>query len=155
MGEHVVIRRRLGVILAGGPFLLLLLAGALKAVDAGDFQEALTTWEFVPSAAQVPVAILIPAFEMALGGAWLLGIHRKLATVAGASFLLSLTSLYAAHLAWSEPPSCGCFALVDRYWSGRGEAWFVLIRNGALLGFIGAGVLLQRSGGCGSPEGSP
>lgn len=119
--------------------LVLLIAGFSKALDIVAFAEDLRTWQLLPQSAPPFIALAIPAIEIAVGLAWFLGLWRQAAVAAAALLLIAFTGFYAAHLVAGEPPDCGCLGKLALFEDSIGQSQFVLVRNGALIGFLAVG----------------
>jgi prepilin-type N-terminal cleavage/methylation domain-containing protein len=131
--------------LVGGVMAVLLAAGAAKLADLAWFAGSVAAWGLLPRWSVLPLAVAVPVAELAVAGAWLLGLERRW-TVAGAWALLgAFSAAYAAHAAFAHPPRCSCFGRVQAFRAIAQDTPAVLGRNGALLGALAlAGALSPR-----------
>ncbi len=125
--------------------LVLLVAGVSKLLDVPAFEDALKTWQFVPSAFARPAALIVPLVEVLSAGAWLLRLWPLPGIIATGGLLVVFSSFRGVHLVFAEPPKCGCFGPIQQFYAGLGEAEVVLVRNGVLTGLLILGVLLRRN----------
>lgn len=114
-------------------FVVLLAAGILKAADAPGFAAALQSWRWIPIPIVGGVAVLLPSVEIALAGAWLLGMGRTCVAWLALALVGLFTAVYTAQVLIAGPPPCGCFGGLERYLASRHEAIAVLGRNVLLM----------------------
>jgi peroxiredoxin/uncharacterized membrane protein YphA (DoxX/SURF4 family) len=107
-------------------------AGTAKLRDRAGTRESVRAFG-VPAAASAPVALLLPAVELALAAALLIPPSARMAAGAAAVLLLAFTAAVAVALARGLRPSCGCFGGSHAAPIGRGT----LGRNAALVGLAG------------------
>ncbi len=119
-----------------------LATAVLKLADLTAFETALRSWSLLPKAAVVWLAVGVPALELAIGGLWLLRIHRALALALCGFMIAAFTVAYTAHLLLAEPPDCGCLGLLQQYQSQEAATLIFLVRNGILLMALGMGAWL-------------
>jgi len=106
-------------------------AGGLKLMDLPSFKAALSGWTLLPDGSRGTIALAVPAMEVAVAGMYPLWPRR--AAIVGFCLLTAFTGVYACHLAWAEPPDCGCFSMVLRFREVVAEWPLVIGRNVALM----------------------
>ena len=131
--------------LTDGVMVVILLSGVLKAFDVTVFAESLATWRFLPTATRPLLAVGVPAIELAVSLALLLGLWRRLAFMCVLLLVSAFTLAYVIHIIlFSEAPKCGCFGPLDLGSESLWEARVLIARNVVLLGALGAAVLLRK-----------
>lgn len=135
-------RQRAGIAIVSGVMVVLFLAGILKFLGLSEFARAVATWTVVPPVGRPVIVVVIPALEVTIGGAWLLGIDRRRTTVAAGYFLTAISLFYAAHLAVGERPLCGCLGQLAAFEWAQAASEFVLLRNGGMLMCLIIGAML-------------
>lgn len=148
MAMHTTGRRRThtaGLWLTAAVFVIVGLAGLLKALDLPVFLDTVQTWSLLSGPVRWGVVFVLPLAEMILPIVWFAGIERRWLERAIAALLVGFAAAYSAHLALTEPPKCGCFGLVDEYFNGLAAGQAALWKNGALLGMLGTGWWLRRA----------
>ena len=94
--------------------MLLIGAGAAKVGHAPDLAAAVAGFRLLPAWAVAPLALVLPFFEILLGGYLVAGLFTRVAAWVASIQLLG----YAAVIAWAVlhgiPASCGCFGPSDR-----------------------------------------
>jgi uncharacterized membrane protein YphA (DoxX/SURF4 family) len=90
---------------------VLIYAGATKAAaPAEEFALVIQSYDVVPLSVALPLAGLLPWFEMLVGWAILLGVETTAAAaVAGGMFALFLAALGSVVARGIPIPNCGCF----------------------------------------------
>lgn len=142
------------LIMAGrhGVFLLLLIAGLSKIIDADSFAASLDSWTLIPAPIRGVLPAAVPLIELGIGAAWLLGVWRWTALLGAVALLACFTAMYTLHLVLVGPPECRCLGLIAAYEASRDSATMLLTRNGALLGILLASALCRPGG---QPEDRP
>jgi uncharacterized membrane protein YphA (DoxX/SURF4 family) len=110
---------------AGAVFLL---AGLAKAARRDEFQDALARYELLPVRWLRPVARWLPAVEIVLGGALLLGFGTRAVAAALAAALVLFSGAVAINLLRGRSFDCGCLAIG----APRRIGWVTIARNVAL-----------------------
>lgn len=124
--------------------LVMAAAGIGKFLDLPDFKASLSTWALIPERFAPVVAIGVPLLEVTIGAAWLLRLAPRAGVIGSASLLAAFSAVLGLHLLLAQPPECECFGLIQRYYTGRGDARTALIRNGALMTVLFIGVFIRR-----------
>lgn len=102
----VVVRVALGV--------LLVVTGALKVGHAPDLASAIAGFRLLPGAVVAPMAIILPYFELLLGGYLIVGLFTRIsAAIAAAQFTIYAAAIASAVIR-NIPANCGCFGPHDR-----------------------------------------
>ena len=97
----VVVRVALGV--------LLVVTGALKVGHAPDLASAIAGFRLLPGAIVAPMAIILPYFELLIGGYLIVGLFTRIcAAVAAAQFTIYAAAIASAVIR-NIPANCGCF----------------------------------------------
>jgi hypothetical protein len=135
--------------LAGGfltdlVMLVLLVAAAMKLSDLTSFVESLETWELLPRRILPWVAFGVPLTELGLGLGWFLRLERRWIPRLALVLLLAFSGLFGAHVALGSPPDCACFGKFLAFKDSVTESTAVIVRNGALLATLVAGMALSR-----------
>lgn len=115
---------------------LFMLAGLLKLVSPEAFERSVYSWTLIPEIWIVPIVLLIPPVEFALGIAWFLDIRRAEAETGIAVLLVAFSVVYIAHLAFLIEPDCGCFGALRGYIRQTGQARIAIGRNSILLALL-------------------
>lgn len=142
-------RNRLDTFLVGIVMVVIAIAGLAKSVDVTEFARQLHTWSLVPRVIVTPLAILLPAIELAIPGLWFTGIRRRIMSVLAFSMLCTFVIVYIVHLIVADPPVCACFGALLNYREGMATAWVVIGRDAVLLVLLASGLWLhggERSG---------
>jgi len=108
------------------------LAGLAKFLDLARFDEALSGWTIIPPSAQPAVLVIVPAFELVLGLAWLLNVAQPACTRVMLGGLTLATAALAAQWAVRPSASCGCLGVLSRYFLLAEGIPAALGRNGIL-----------------------
>jgi uncharacterized membrane protein YphA (DoxX/SURF4 family) len=90
--------------------LLLLAAGAVKVADRRGFRDALRGYELLPDPLNAVAVVVVPALELALGSALLLGIYVHESGLAAAALLAAFTAWLVIALSRGKTVDCGCFS---------------------------------------------
>lgn len=132
-------------VLSGIPMAVLLIAGLAKLGDLPAFADALKTWQLVPSWSKPVVLHLIPGTELVLGGAWLLGMHRRFCVAGAAVLFAGLSAVFAAEWHLGAAPSCGCLGAAGRALPVLESPEAVMVRNVAMLLMLAVGGVVHAS----------
>lgn len=89
-------------------------AGALKIGHADVFAAQITAFRIVPHALIAPLALLLPFFEIVLGGYLVLGLYTRVAAVIAAIQLAIFATAIGTAVARGLSLSCGCFGPGDK-----------------------------------------
>jgi len=132
--------------------IVVLVAGLAKAVDTGEFALALSRWTVVPGGLATPIALAVIAAEVALAGAWLLGIRRGAAALGALLLIAAFSAVMLAEYAVADAPDCHCFGRLLRHRAQQDALRDTLLRNGVLcvmlaVGWRGRASPRQRNGG--------
>jgi uncharacterized membrane protein YphA (DoxX/SURF4 family) len=93
---------------------LLVVTGALKVGHAPDLASAIAGFRLLPADVIAPMAVILPVFEIVLGGYLVLGLFTAVAGwVAGVQFLLYAGAIASAVIR-GIPANCGCFGPNDQ-----------------------------------------
>lgn len=111
----------------------LLVAGVGKLLDLGEFRTSLLGWNLIPSTMISFVSLFVPAFEVLLGGFWLIGIGRRAVAIAASCFVSVVTVAYCVEWVLLAPPKCSCLGLWSHYWAFRDSGLVNVSRNVMLL----------------------
>ncbi|GMV72225.1 MAG: hypothetical protein AMXMBFR77_20630 [Phycisphaerales bacterium] len=126
------VRRMAMTVLPTLAMIVVLLAGLAKAMDAGEFAQALARWTVVPSALATPISLGVIAAEVALAGAWLLGIRRRIVARGALALIVVFSAAMLVEYAVAEAPDCHCFGRLLRHQARQDALRDTLIRNGVL-----------------------
>ena len=90
--------------------LLFVVAGVAKMFDTMGFARIIGNYHLVPSSWVMPLAILIPYLELAIGLMILLDFYRRLAIIVGSILIIIFTtvSMYM-YLKTGVASDCGCY----------------------------------------------
>lgn len=127
-----------------GVFLVLFAAGAAKAIDVPRFEGALQTWAFIPARFTPTLALVTPLCEIGVSVLWFFGLTRVFAVIGAMFLIVSFTLVFGLHLAFAQPPDCGCFGPLRLFHDGVAEAKWVVVRNVVLLIAAAGGLALWR-----------
>lgn len=125
--------------------LILGVAGLSKFADLNRFRISLETWSGMPAILRSVLVVAVPAFELSVAFAWLLGAQRGRLRIAAAVFLSIATAGYLLHATLFQIPDCGCFGLIAQAESDRQAAFFLVARNVSLLGLLGISWFADRA----------
>ncbi len=89
-------------------------AGALKIGHADVFAAQITAFGIVPHALIAPLALLLPVFEIVLGGYLIAGLYTRVAAVIAAIQLAIFATAIASAVMRGLSLSCGCFGPGDK-----------------------------------------
>ncbi|MGD0476109.1 MAG: MauE/DoxX family redox-associated membrane protein [Candidatus Velthaea sp.] len=89
-------------------------AGALKIGHADVFAAQITAFGIVPHALIAPLALLLPVFEIVLGGYLIAGLYTRVAAVIAAIQLAIFAAAIASAVMRGLSLSCGCFGPGDK-----------------------------------------
>jgi uncharacterized membrane protein YphA (DoxX/SURF4 family) len=89
-------------------------AGALKIGHADVFAAQITAFRIVPHALIAPLALLLPFFEIVLGGYLIAGLYTRVAAVIAAVGLAIFATAIGSAVARGLSLSCGCFGPGDK-----------------------------------------
>ncbi len=106
-------------------------AGALKVGDPIAFADSIWAFQMVPNAAIMPMALMLPIFEMLTGLLLIFGWIRGVAALAILLLSAVFTAAIASALARGLTLDCGCFGQGAPTVSGM---WLDLGRDLLLLG---------------------
>lgn len=133
-----------GMLCTGVVMSLLVLAGLSKFAAIDDFARSLKEWTLLPAWSRPIVLMVVPTSELAIGLAWLLGVLRRSMTACAIGMLVAFTIAYAVQRQFADPPSCGCFGLLERFRVVREASAAVLQRNLVLVGLLVIGTVIMR-----------
>lgn len=123
----------------------LLIASVIKFTDLSVFADSVRTWSFVPIVARPLLVISVPAIEMLVALAWILGVHRRLAALVTVILLFVFTVALSVQMTLGAPPNCGCLGKWASYYDAQDAARFGLARNVLLLAIGLFGLEVDRS----------
>jgi len=89
-------------------------AGASKIGHADVFAAQITAFRIVPHALIAPLALLLPFFEVLLGGYLVAGLYTRVAAVVAAVQLAIFATAIGSAVARGLSLSCGCFGPGDK-----------------------------------------
>ncbi|MFG0285022.1 MAG: MauE/DoxX family redox-associated membrane protein [Phycisphaerales bacterium JB039] len=141
-----MVRQRLGEISGSFGFGALLIMGLAKAIDVAEFQAALRTWDIIPVHAVGAMTLLVPAAEVLLAMLWFTRQWPRGATIAAIVLIGSFSAAFGFQVLVAEPPQCGCFGVLARYYEVLDAARLLLWRNAVLTGLLFASLFLARPG---------
>ncbi|MFI4898212.1 MAG: type II secretion system protein, partial [Phycisphaerales bacterium JB059] len=107
-------------------------SGVLKLADTPAFFETLGGWTVIPSQLRPGVVFGVPAMEVGVAAAWLLG-WRGVAQAGAAALLILFSAAYLLQLSVAKPARCGRLGVLARYSDTLDEIRLLLFRNAALL----------------------
>ncbi len=128
-----------------GVMVVILVAGVLKAADVTVFAQALATWEMLPPLSRPVLAIGIPALEIGVSLAWLLGVWRTASLISAVLIITVFTVAYGLHLALAEPPECGCLGFLNLFQEQFMEDRALIVRNSILVTVLVVAGLVRKS----------
>jgi len=94
--------------------ILFIWAGASKIGHADVFAAQITAFRIVPHALIAPLALLLPFFEVLLGGYLVAGLYTRVAAVVAAVQLAIFATAIGSAVARGLSLSCGCFGPGDK-----------------------------------------
>jgi uncharacterized membrane protein YphA (DoxX/SURF4 family) len=89
-------------------------AGASKFGHADVFAAQIAAFRIVPHALVAPLALLLPLFEIVLGGYLVLGLYTRMAAVIAALQLAIFATAIGSAVMHGLSLSCGCFGPGDK-----------------------------------------
>jgi uncharacterized membrane protein YphA (DoxX/SURF4 family) len=89
-------------------------AGASKIGHADVFAAQITAFRIVPHALIAPLALLLPFFEVLLGGYLVAGLYTRVSAVVAAVQLAIFATAIGSAVARGLSLSCGCFGPGDK-----------------------------------------
>jgi uncharacterized membrane protein YphA (DoxX/SURF4 family) len=92
---------------------LFIFAGASKIGHAGLFAAQITAFGLVPRPLIAPMALLLPVFEVLLGGYLVLGLYTRVAAIVAGVQLAIFAGAIASAVSRGLSLSCGCFGPSD------------------------------------------
>ncbi len=122
---------------------MLLLSGALKLPDPGQFAQVVARYDIIPLDLIPYAAVLVPALETLLGLLLIVGYRIRAAAFISLLMMIAFTAFLAVNLARGRSFDCGCFE-VSRLGIEFGEtvsAWLV-VRD---LVFVAGFALVARA----------
>jgi uncharacterized membrane protein YphA (DoxX/SURF4 family) len=119
-----------GRLLVGGVFVV---AGALKIPDPAAAVRAVRAYQLLPEGLVAPVAFGLPALEIAIGLALVVGLFVRTAAIASAVLLIVFIAAVASAWARGLQIDCGCFGGGGQVAAGETAYPTELLRDGALL----------------------
>jgi hypothetical protein len=96
------------------------------------------------------LTLTVPVAEVLCGGLWLVGWKAHVLPFGAIVLLSSFVGLVMAHLAFGVPPRCGCFGVIDAYFSHLDAGLLAAAKSGGLLIACVCGILLEWSSGDGA-----
>jgi uncharacterized membrane protein YphA (DoxX/SURF4 family) len=108
--------------------LLLVVSGALKLPDPGQFAQVIMRYDIIPADLAPYAAVLVPALETLLGLLLVVGYRVRAAALIALAMMLAFGAFIAANVARGRTFDCGCFEL-GRVGIDFGEtvsAWLVV-----------------------------
>ena len=120
--------------------LLLLVAGLIKLRDPLNFRHALDAFGFLPLKITIPVAVVLPPFEVLCGLAIILGFRTRAMVSAAAGMLLIFSAVLGWLLISGRSVDCGCFGRAELL---NASPPIALVRN--LVFLVVAGVIYRTS----------
>jgi uncharacterized membrane protein YphA (DoxX/SURF4 family) len=100
-----------------------------KLGDPAAFAQAIDNYRLFPEAWIGPIAVVVPAVELTVAVALLLGLGARGASMVAAVMLLMFTATIAQAIGRGIDTDCGCFGTTTKTEAG----WTSLVRNLALL----------------------
>jgi len=114
--------------------IIFLFAAFSKFGDLGDFQKALSRYNYLPLPIQGVAVLLIPGLELALGVSLMLHSYRKQAILLAMCLLIMFTLLGVYDILFGTTPgTCACFKLSLPKWFEL-NGWWAITRNILLMG---------------------
>ncbi|GJQ29850.1 MAG: hypothetical protein HBSAPP03_17340 [Phycisphaerae bacterium] len=117
-------------------FVMLLIAGFLKAIDLPGFMAGLQGWSLIPRWSYVPIALGVPTLEIMASALWLLAIHRAWALRLSLGLLTTMTLALCVQYVMAPPPSCHCFGALRVFEQSRLEAVWAAVRNLTMIAVL-------------------
>ena len=136
---------RFGRMLSAFVIALFGIAGTLKLLDLQTFYGSLKTWEYIPGAARVAIAVTVPALELGVFLLFFLTRHKYGAIISSIVLLVLFSGFYLYHVVFSTTPDCGCFGKVALYFESQRSAQGILVRNAVLLAVLITGAFGYRA----------
>ncbi|MGQ0628385.1 MAG: MauE/DoxX family redox-associated membrane protein [Phycisphaerales bacterium] len=123
------LERALSALSISSARLTLILAAALKLVDAGLFRESLRDWSMIPEWAALPIALSVPFVELAVGVSLVLRMHVPAMTWLLVAGLVVFTVAFLAHVWQDGATTCSCFGRLPKRLAWFDQPVFVVARN--------------------------
>lgn len=138
------VRAWLALTLVGAVMLVLVVAGVAKCLDLAQFASQVRSYTLLPPWLTA-LSPLVPAAEIAVGGAWLLKLERRRTVWCAFSLLIMFTLIVAAHWAFAKAPECACFGKILAYKGLVADARGTVLKNIGLLCMLLVGWFSGRS----------
>ena len=97
-------------VVLGGIFVV---AGASKVGHAAEFAQQIAAFRLLPQAVIAPMALVLPFFEILLGGYLVIGLFTRVAAWVAAALLLAFDVAIASAVVRGMTLNCGCFGTHD------------------------------------------
>ena len=97
-------------VVLGGIFVV---AGASKVGHAAEFAQQIAAFRLLPQPVIAPMALVLPFFEILLGGYLVIGLFTRLAGWAATLLLLVFDGAIASAVVRGMTLNCGCFGTHD------------------------------------------
>jgi len=137
------VRRVVAFIAAGLPLALLGIAGGAKLIDTPEFARSLEDWQFIPPQSIPLISVAIPATEIFLAGAWLIGWRRPLCIALSIGLIAVFTVALVAHMALATAPDCGCLGLILQHEQSLASAEAGLVRNMTMIALLATALIAK------------
>lgn len=92
--------------------ILFVFSGLAKAFDLYSFVTTLSTYPYIPHFLVVPLSVVVPTLEVALGLMLLLNVRARVASASLIAMLLAFTAISALKYYAGGTGDCGCFGSV-------------------------------------------
>ncbi len=129
-------RKWIGFLFLGTVVAFLVWAAIGKIIEPQEFRRSVLTWKLLPPRLSDAVTVIVPAAELAVAGLWIGFGKRRAAWTLAFALIVMYSLAFAAHLAMDVAPTCQCASLIDRFFTQRSTAEYVLARNGVLLAVL-------------------
>ena len=97
-------------VVLGGIFVV---AGASKVGHAAEFAQQIAAFRLLPQPVIAPMALVLPFFEILLGGYLVIGLFTRVAAWVAAALLLAFDVAIASAVVRGMTLNCGCFGTHD------------------------------------------
>lgn len=126
-------RTKVGASLLAVVVAFLAWAAISKIIEPQEFKRSVLTWKLLPARFSEAVTVIVPAAELTVAGLWIGFGKRRAAWILALALIVVYSLAFTAHLMMDAAPTCQCAGLIDRFFSQRSTAEYVLARNGVLL----------------------
>jgi uncharacterized membrane protein YphA (DoxX/SURF4 family) len=92
---------------------IFVVAGASKVGHAAEFAQQIAAFRLLPQPVIAPMALVLPFFEILLGGYLFIGLYARIAAWVAAALLLTFDGAIASAVVRGMSLNCGCFGTHD------------------------------------------